>query len=324
MELSLRYVFAIWEHQSFSKAAQALYVSQSALSATVAKLENNLGFKIFDRSTHPISLTVKGKLYINYLKEINEAENLLIQQLKSTDNIENGSLTIGGNVSSVYSILPSVCGIFLKKYPNIHVTINMDATAEKLKNQTLDLLLSFAPQNEDFITAPLLEERLMIAIHKSHPCASRIAYYAVPPKEMMERRISPEHEIEDLSVLSDVPFIKTGKPSDSDRRLSIMIKDHKVALCCVAHAKSFDMRYRMMQEGLGAILASDLFLSKFPQDQENIYYFALKNPLSYRKLLMHRRKNSDNDKILEAFAETLIEYCQSKEPLLHNDLLLHF
>ena len=80
MELPLKYAYTVYKEKSFSKAAAKLFVSQPALSATVSKLENSLGFKIFDRSSSPISLTLRGKIYIDYIEDIYEKENILNQK----------------------------------------------------------------------------------------------------------------------------------------------------------------------------------------------------------------------------------------------------
>ena len=320
MELPLRYVYKVWEMRSFSKAAKALFVSQPSLSATIAKHEKNLGFKIFDRTTHPVSLTVKGKAYLTYLNQVSMAESLLDKQLKATDDMSGGSIIIGGRISSAYSIYPSVCGEFLKKHPNISVTVDTEATFEKLKNKTVDVLLAFASQDTDNNVYPVFEERLIIALSKSHPLASGICDKALSFDQIITENIPVEKEIEDESFFSHIPFIKTGKSSDSDNRLSRIIKDHKIAPCIVSNAKNFDVRYRFMKEGLGAIFVSDLFLSNYPQDRDDVLYFALKSPLSYRMLFLHCSKNTDNDLVIKSFVDNLLRVCNNKAMFLQRKI----
>lgn len=319
MELPQKYAFAVWQHKSFSKAAKALFVSQPSLSATVAKLEHELGFKIFDRSTHPISTTTKGAVYIDFLRESAELENLLVHRLKSTDDMTAGSLTVGCRMSSGYTIFPVVCGEFLRQYPNISIVVDNDSAEEKLKAQSVDLLLSFMPKVPECTAIPLLQERLIIAIHKKHPLAGQVAAYAVPYQAILAQEILPEQEVADLSIFAEIPFVVTGKGADSDRRLDLMIKNHKTSPCIVVNTKNFDIRYRLMKEGLGAVLVSDLFLSNYPQDSENLYYFAIQNPLSYRTLYIQYQKNMADNKILSKFMETLLERCKDKSKILQRE-----
>ena len=133
MDLPQKYAYAVWEHKSFTQAAKALFVSQPSLSSTVAKLEQELGFKIFDRSTHPISLTTKGTVYINFLQETSELESMLAHQLRATDDLSAGKVTIGCRMSAGYTIFPIVCGELSRKYPKVSIIVDNDSTEEKLK-----------------------------------------------------------------------------------------------------------------------------------------------------------------------------------------------
>ena len=66
----MEYVYAVYEEQSFSKAARKLYLSQPALSAAVRRAEAEIHTPIFDRSTNPIRLTAAGSYYIDAVKRI--------------------------------------------------------------------------------------------------------------------------------------------------------------------------------------------------------------------------------------------------------------
>ena len=227
--------------------------------------------------------------------------------------MSSGNLTVGGTMSSAYYILPVICGEFYRKHPNISITIDMSASDAEIRKKTVDLMLSFTPNTAEYEALPLLEERLVVAIHKKHPQAERIADYAVPYQQLISRNIAPEREISDVSLFQDIPFIKTGKEADADRRLAMMIENHKTSRCIVANAKTFDMRYRIMQEGLGALLVSDLFVANFPHNKESIYYFALKDLRSYRKLYIQRKKNLVKNEILDKFITTAVESCRNKD-----------
>ena len=67
---TLKYVYEIYKEGSFSRAAKNLYISQPSLSATIKKLEQDIGVTIFDRSTTPVQLTDAGKVYIETTRQI--------------------------------------------------------------------------------------------------------------------------------------------------------------------------------------------------------------------------------------------------------------
>ena len=59
----MEYIYEVYKEKSFSKAAAALFISQPSLSANVKRVENRIGYPIFDRSTKPLQLTEVGKLH---------------------------------------------------------------------------------------------------------------------------------------------------------------------------------------------------------------------------------------------------------------------
>ena len=112
MELFEKYVYKIYEKRSFSAAARSLFVSQPSLSARVSRLEKDLGFKIFDRSTTPLGLTQEGRIYIEYLEDVLHSENNMKDRIKQLSDMNSGSISIGGLCHSAYCFLPKLCRAF--------------------------------------------------------------------------------------------------------------------------------------------------------------------------------------------------------------------
>ena len=81
MQQEMRYVYEIYRQKSFSKAAQALFITQPALSIAISKLEASLGMPLFDRSTRPISLTPAGRIYLQTIEKTRALEQDLRHQL---------------------------------------------------------------------------------------------------------------------------------------------------------------------------------------------------------------------------------------------------
>lgn len=311
MDLSQKYVYTVWKKQSFTKAAKALYVSQPSLSAMVAKLEGELGFKIFNRATRPISATSKGKIYLNYLDNISAAENQLKDQLSSVIDESNQHLTVGGNNSLAQIVFPKVCQQLTQKYPEITLSLDVEATLEKLKNKFIDLQFTFFPSEKEYTVVPVRKDRIFVAIHKTNPMAESLSDYALSFQEISSGNIPPEKEITDFSLLSRIPFIKSGVYSDTDKRLSTILKNHLTAPCSIINSRTFDVRYRMMQSGLGAIFATEFFLKQFSQGQNEIFYFALQSPHSYRTTYIQYREDVSNPKLIEEFISIVLDCCKS-------------
>ncbi|MBE6595715.1 MAG: LysR family transcriptional regulator [Ruminococcaceae bacterium] len=312
MELAQKYVYNVWKYQSFSKAAKVLYVSQPSLSAVVAKLEGELGFQIFDRSVHPIITTAKGRVYIEYLLEIYEAEKMLRRQLTETDNIEQGRLDVGSYSFLAQCVFTEVCRHFKQKHPKFTLSLDMAATAERLRTKWIDLLLTYTPSDTEFVAVPLHEERLFVALHKDHPAATPLSDYALSAEEVISGAIRSEKEIVDPTLLTHVPFIKSLTLSDPDERLSRILKEYPTGCYTTKKGIDFDVKYRMAQRELGAIFVSDFYIKQMPRDRDQLLYFALRSPLSYRTSYLQYRKNADNQRVLDEFIEAALAYCRSE------------
>ena len=144
MELNENYVYHAYLSKSFTKAANILYISQPSLSAAIASKEKELGFRIFDRSTKPISLTREGEIYIEMLEGKIRCENDMRLRLKQLNTPVREKIFIGSTIYTSYFLLPTICGAFYRRYPNIEVTLDIGNThtpttlCQKLENKELD------------------------------------------------------------------------------------------------------------------------------------------------------------------------------------------
>ena len=231
-------------------------------------------------------------------------KNILKQRLRAVNDLSAGTLGIGGNSYSTNYILPVVCAEFHRQYPNINITIDTEATHEKFKNGTLDIVFTYAPDMWGENAVPFFTERMIVAVSKKNSHAHQLSPYALSYEQIVTRNIPKEKEIEDLSLFANLPFIKTGKTSNSDKMLTEIFPDHKVSPCIVINAKTFEMRYRMMREGMGALLVSDSFITNFSREENDVDYFALKTERSYRTLFVVYRKDPVEHQILNQFIST--------------------
>ena len=117
------YVYEVYKEKSFSKAAQNLYISQPSLSATVRKIEQNIGADLFDRSTVPIQLTECGKVYIKYVERIMDFEKEFANYVTNLNELNTGSIAIGASSFFTSFILPPVITAFTNAYPKVFVKL---------------------------------------------------------------------------------------------------------------------------------------------------------------------------------------------------------
>jgi len=147
--LELYNVFcSVIKNGSFLKASEELFVSQSAVTQSIKKLESQLGGRLFNRTKNGVTLTEEGKkiyLYIgDSIIKINNAENIFTQYIK----LEEGKIRIGGGSALVKSLLLEPIKEFVKLYPNINIEIINGLTDDlinKLGNGELDLVVLNLP-----------------------------------------------------------------------------------------------------------------------------------------------------------------------------------
>ncbi|MGC1362450.1 MAG: LysR family transcriptional regulator [Silvibacterium sp.] len=172
----LRYVCAIAETGSFSRAAERCHVAQPSLSQQVLKLEEDLGAKLFDRLGRSIRLTEAGRAFLPHARSIlhqMEAARIGVED-KRTD--VRGSVAAGVIPTIAPYLMPRYTAAFAKKYPEAKLRIVEETTPvliESLRNLSIDLAVLALPlRHKEFELFPLRTEPLFAVLPKDHPRAA--------------------------------------------------------------------------------------------------------------------------------------------------------
>lgn len=112
-----KYILAVAEYQSFSKAADALFISQPYLSKVVSTIERDLGVRLFDRNHMPLSVTAAGKCYIDYIKTVLHAEQQMYAGLTDISEHSSGTISLGIGSTHCSYLMPDVFRRFQDLYP---------------------------------------------------------------------------------------------------------------------------------------------------------------------------------------------------------------
>jgi len=319
VEVSAKYAYQVYQEKSFTAAAKALFISQPALSAAISKLEKDLGIRIFDRTKVPLSLTPQGRIYIQAVEEIMEAETNMRQRIRELSDMSYGSLTIGGSSFASYFLMSEICGAFHRKYPQIKMRLDIgnigssDVLWEKLKNDEIDLVVTYTADHTKYILEPIGKERLVIAMHKEMKGAAELAHLALTHEDLLSGHYGPEQEIDDLSIFNDIEFIHYSDRSDTERRMIQMLGDFKPASCEIKNARHSEMHYNLMCAGIGAAITTDSAVLQKQHNAENILFFVPKNKESHRTIFIARKHSTDDNPIVKNFILTAKAYCASQK-----------
>lgn len=146
MELAqIRYVLMVSQYNNFSKAADQLYITQPTLSQQIRRLEEELGFPLFVRSTRSVSLTDEGKIFVNYAKPLVADYNALIQEMEALKKDVISRLSVGVLPTFSHLNLLNLIQMFQKQYTTITISTELHSSndlIEKLINEHLDIIVA--------------------------------------------------------------------------------------------------------------------------------------------------------------------------------------
>ncbi len=169
-----KYFLTVYQYKSFSKAAEALYIAQPALSRYISNLEDSLNVKLFDRKQTPLCLTPAGVQFLKYAKTVQDLEHQLMEDF-SLINQNSGHVSLGVPPLLGEYIVPKILPVLRRTLPGISTDIIMRNT-EPLKKQLLsgeiDLAILSSPiQSSDLETFTLMKDPFYLVTNRNHPIA---------------------------------------------------------------------------------------------------------------------------------------------------------
>lgn len=172
----VRYLMAVAEEGSFTRAALALHVSQPALSQQIRQLEERMGVALLDRSGRTVRPTDAGEAFLAYARRALGELEAGSRAVRDVADLSAGALRLGFTPSfSAYLVAPLVRR-FHERFPGILLSVVEMAQEEMepaLGADALDLGIAFSDvRAEDIEWLPLHEERLSFVVGEAHPASS--------------------------------------------------------------------------------------------------------------------------------------------------------
>ncbi|MEH7224739.1 LysR family transcriptional regulator [Bacillus sp. JJ1566] len=173
--LQLRYFQKVAKLQHLSQAAQELYITQPALSQTIARLEKDIGVPLFDRQGRQISLNEYGKVFLNKVEVALNALEEGRREIVDMAGLERGTVSIDTTFLPYFS---DVINSFRCSYPDVHFRISQVSTLEKkeqlLENGEIDFSISCKPiERKGIRNLPIQTEEILLAVPLSHRLANQ-------------------------------------------------------------------------------------------------------------------------------------------------------
>jgi DNA-binding transcriptional LysR family regulator len=173
MSLAKYEVFnTVVELGNLTKAAEALNLTQSAVSYSIANLESEFGFPLLIRSRSGITLTSNGQRILKYVRTILHWDEKLKQEAASINGLEVGTVRIGAFTSVCIQWLPECMKHFKQEHPFIEIKIFQGSYQDIetwIANGVIDFGFITLPTIEYFETIPLKKDRILCIFPNDHP-----------------------------------------------------------------------------------------------------------------------------------------------------------
>ena len=271
----IQYALMLYENLNFSVVAEKLGITQPALSKQIHNLEDELGIRLFDRSTSPLTVTPAGEHFFVHAKEILYREDQLLKSMEEFKSGERGSLVIGVSPFRCQYLLPKVIKEFKKKYPEVQVVLH-EAGTDVLRKETAEGRFDFS-----IVNLPVDEAVLDVA-----PIETDILVLAVP-KEMASALPSGEHI--DLSDCENLNFVTVGKNQEMRQLLEKSCLASGFSPKISAEVVGISTAFALCLEGVGATLIPLQYV-KHLGACDKVKIFKLKHNLYTRQPVIITRK----------------------------------
>jgi len=177
MELrQLKYFLAVAEDLHFGNAARRMNISQPPLSQQIKQLEDELGTKLFERTSRSVALTPEGDFLMKEAQSVLDKLDRATETVKAMARGEEGQLTIGFVVILNQSKLPEVIRDFRSRFPNVRLELKELSTNSQLSalsSGDLDIgfIRAYGHNLNGFRSKTYLKENYVLALPDHHPLA---------------------------------------------------------------------------------------------------------------------------------------------------------
>lgn len=283
---NIRHLLALDEHRNFTRAADALRVSQPALSQKIKQLEDDLGVQLFDRSGRAVRLTDFGATYLEYARRAYRDLETAQRALQDVQDLSRGELRVAFTPTFTEYLIAPVIEHFYSLYPGIAVEMmemSIDEVENALTDDRVDIAFGFSDVRSDEIESEaLFPERLMLAVGDAHPLMAR----GTP--------VTPQQ-------LAETPLALLTKGFVSRDYVDSYFEAQEMNPTVVLQVNSISVILKIVSRGkIATILPSTIEF-----EHRNIRYVALNPPFPLRTVALLRRKRAYRSVASTAFESAI-------------------
>jgi DNA-binding transcriptional LysR family regulator len=282
--------------RSFSRAAEALFLTQPSVTARIQALERDLGERLFERSGRGVRLTEVGACFLPHAERVLQALHAGRDAIDSLRNLQSGSLIIASATTVSTYILPGLLKEFRRRFPRVEVSVRTGRSEQVLQMLLADeaqVGLVRAVYHQDIETKGLIEDELVLVANSTHQLAG-----------------SASATVEQLG---DHPFIFFDRNSSYYSLAQGLFRQHGVVPRTQMELDSMEASKAMVQEGLGIALLPRIAVERELQIGilREVEIAGMPNPT--RQIALINRRSRPLGPVAQAFVDIVQEiYAQQR------------
>ncbi|MBQ3578709.1 MAG: LysR family transcriptional regulator [Firmicutes bacterium] len=296
----IEYVLAVYNEKSFTAAAAKLYISQPSLSQAVKKIEDNLGYIIFQRTRKGVKLSEEGECFIKACMHIKKSLRDYDNEINDLKTLHSGHISIGMPFYLGEHVMPPVLAAFRRKYPDVEISL-MERHSQQLEaclvQGEIDIALMPLPLDDNSLDyIPLKTSELMVVMSGSDPYRKFV------------QKDSDGNEFIDLRDLSGAPII-TGLPGQRIRKgVDMLFSRLGITLNIAIASRSIRTIIRLASIGMGIALTPDMYIHDDDAFNDDMYVCRIKEGQSLPWIFAAAYAQNDYlSNAAQQFLSTMIE-----------------
>lgn len=289
----LEVFLAVAESGSFSKGAEATFITQSTVSQHISALESEFGLKLFDRTGKGAFPTAAGKLLLKHARSVTDEAREIPVIMNRFKGLENALLNIGGsNIPGSYMI-PDILALFNRDHSGVTVILLQNDSreiVEKLKRDEVELaVIGNRYEEQEIIFDPLGSDNIVLVAGTNH--------------RWKDRKEITLNELREESFVFREPGSGTGK---AVRESLAAVAHAPDKLKVIAYLGSNESVKQAVVNGVGISFVSEMSVRKECTRGElfivNVAGFAI-----VRRFYLARRRGRELSPAAKAFADLLVQ-----------------
>lgn len=277
-------------HNSFSRAAEQLQLTQPSITARIQALERELGEELFERGGRGVRLTDAGRVFLPYVERILQQLGEARDAVDEVRNVQLGSLRVGAAITYSTYILPTILHRFCAEFPGVEVVIRTGRSEQvlhMLQTDEVQVGIIRSLSSSDVEAVPLYDDEIVLVAYPDHPFAKSgsctIGEAAREPNILFDRGSSYYGMIHDIFRKAEV------------------IPNVAMEL------DSLEATKRMVEQGLGIALVPIVTIQR-ELEQGTLVKVELKDvePIK-RPISLIYRKNRKRSRTVQAFVDMMAE-----------------